>query len=191
MKHLQGGSLRFQIEYAKHGGQPKAAYQGYLLAYLDRDAGKVPAMITGESTDEGDMLGEEYVVILKTALIQRSEEDQRYDFEFEIDCDELAKKMIAHGELTEKDRTVGGGWGQYNDKIRIAFFVPFLQNERYSNLDGLPEEKHECGYHPKRPLIFQELPYELSIQFGIVQAIRMEEGQHHIQINFLRPNRAQ
>ncbi len=186
LKHVEGGSLRFQIEYTKHGGQYKDAYQGYLLAYLDRDADMVPPKPPEDTSDESyDDMIDERVVILKTALMKRSEDDRRFDFEFEIDCDELAEKMIEHGKLTEEDRLSNGGWGMYNFQIRIAFFVPFLENEKYSNVDGLPEKKHECNYLNRRALIFQELPYELGIHFGIVQAYRLEEGQHHIQINQL------
>jgi hypothetical protein len=169
-------SIAVRVEYTKNGGQPKARYQAYLLAYIEKNSAKVP------SASPNPVINQEVVVILHTQLIERNQRG-RYDMEVRLNRDELAKKMIKHGQLTEKDRTNYGGWGQYKDKIRIAVFIPFLEDQQYSNLKGLPEDKHECNYSGERALLFQELPYSFSIHFGIVQAVRLEEGRFHIEIN--------
>jgi hypothetical protein len=50
-------------------------------------------------------------------------------------------------------------------------------------LKGLPDDKHECNYSNEPALLFQELPYAFSMHFGIVQAVQLEEGRVHIEIN--------
>ena len=96
---------------------------------------------------------------------------------------ELARKVIDLGHLTDKDREAPGGWGYFKDRFRLAVFVPFLEDRTYSVLDSLPKDKHECNYTRRRALLFQQLPYAFSIHFGIVQAVQRAEGDYYIQIN--------
>ena len=175
VKHVDE-SIAVRVEYVKNGGQPKAKYQAYLLAFLEKN--RAEATAAAPKT----MINQEVVEILHTQLIERNQ-NGFYGMEVKLNRDELAKKMIKLGRLTEKDRTSDGGWGQYNDKIRLAVFIPFLEDQRYSNLKGLPEDKHECNYLNERALLFQELPYSFSIHYGIVQAVELKEGKFRIQIN--------
>jgi hypothetical protein len=171
----EGERIRFHVEYRKNGGLPKAGYQGYLLAYLDRDAGKIPG------GRPGDVIDENLVVILHTGRIERKP-DGAYALDFEIASDDLAKRMIAHGKLGEGDRDLNGGWGSYRDRIRLAVFIPFLEDQKYSKAADLPRDKHECNYRNDRALLWQPLPYALGIHFGIVQAVELPPGRHAIQI---------
>lgn len=175
VKHVDE-SIAVRVEYAKNGGRPKARYQAYLLAFLEKNRAEAVAAAPKP------MINQEVVEILHTQLIERNQ-DGFYGMEVKLNRDELAKKMIKFARLTEKDRTSNGGWGQYNDKIRLAVFIPFLEDQRYANLKGLPEDKHECNYLNERALLFQELPYSFSIHFGVVQAVELKEGKFHIQIN--------
>ncbi|HKQ79145.1 MAG TPA: hypothetical protein VJ810_35950 [Blastocatellia bacterium] len=181
VKHVDE-SIAVRVEYTKNGGQPKAKYQAYLLAYLEKNRVEVPA------APPKPVINQDVVVILHTQLIERNQTG-RYDMEVSLNIDELAKKMIKHGQLAEKDQTNYGGWGQYNDKIRIAVFIPFLEDQQYSNLKALPEDKHECNYSHEQALLFQELPYSFSMRFGIVQAVKLKEGRFHIEINGDKPKK--
>lgn len=169
-------TIRFRFEYMLQGGRGQNAYQAYVLAYLERDAARVPAPAPD------DLIDPAAAVVLHTQRIQRNERGS-FDLEFHIDGDELARKMIAHGRLTEKDRTEHGGWGVYQERVRIAVFVPFLEDRTYSVMDGLPEDRHECNYGGDRALLFQTLPYRMSIHFGIVRAASVPEGVFRIEIN--------
>lgn len=149
--------LRIHVQYAKEGGQDPAAYQGYLIAYLDRNAAKVPAPAPADVLDPTAM------VILHTQLMQRREQKnspgpQTYDLDFEISCAELVQKLVAHGKFGAADRDDRNGWFRYRDRIRFALFVPWLEDKKYSVLPGLPEDRHECNYLGSRALVFQELP---------------------------------
>ena len=62
-------TLRIHVQYAKEGARAAAAYQGYLIAYLDRDAGKVPAPAPA------DVIDPSRVVVLHTQLMKRREKD--------------------------------------------------------------------------------------------------------------------
>lgn len=149
--------LRIHVQYAKDGGQMPAAYQGYLIGYLDRNAGKVPAPAPAELLDPTAM------VVLHTQLVKRREKDNTpgphtYDLDFEIRCKELVEKLVEHGKLGAADRRDMNGWHHYKDQIRFALFVPWLEDEKYSVLPGLPADRHECNYQHARALVFQELP---------------------------------
>ncbi len=175
LKRSEDG-LEFRVQYTVRGGAGQDAYQAYVLAYLERDAARVPA------PSPGDYIGKSIALVLHTQLIKRNEEGV-FDLEYQIDGNELAKKMIAHRRLTENDRVENGGWGVYRDRVRIAVFVPWLDDETYSVIEGLPEDRHCCNYSHASELLFQTLPYRLTIHFGIVKAWRVEEGTFVIEIN--------
>jgi hypothetical protein len=95
---------------------------------------------------------------------------------------------MATAGLISPDRVYqAGGWKSYQDPIRLAVFIPFLEDETYSNLDGLPRDRHECNYAGEAALLFETLPQALTICFGIVQAVRLEDGAHYLQVNGRRP----
>ncbi len=179
IKHKEG-KIAFQIKYSKNGGQPKKNYQAYVVAYLEKKSDSVPAAANKPILDP------KVALVVKTQLIERDSKG-RYGFDVELDHNEFSKKMIKHAKLGKNDRTSYGGWGRYNDKIRLAVFIPFLDDKTYSNLKGLPEDKHECNYTKERALLFQELPYSLSVHFGTVQAVKLKDGEFWIQINGDKP----
>jgi hypothetical protein len=173
-------ALDLKMKYSKTGGQAKAKYQIYLLAYLEKNESRVPAPLPA------DLIDKQVVRVLHTEAVKRSK-DGSYDFELRLNMNDLAKKIIGLGHLTEKDREAPGGWGSFKDNFRLAVFVPFLEDSTYSVLDGLPEDRHECNYTRERALLFQPLPYSFSIHFGIVQARELAEGKYYIQINQPQP----
>lgn len=177
------GKLRFRFEYTIQGGRGQDAYQAYLLAYLEKDAARVPAPAPAEVLDKDAAL------ILSTQVIKRNKTGT-FDLEFQVDADEFAKQVIAHKSLTDKDRDAHGGWGVYRDRIRVAVFIPLLDDKKYSVLDGLPEDRHYCNYENDRALLFQELPFRLSIHFGIVRARSTAAGTCAIEINGDRPDKS-
>lgn len=149
--------LRIHVQYAKEGGGMPGAYQGYLIAYLDRNAGKVPAPAPADILDPTAM------VVLHTQLMKRREKDESatphtYDLDFEIRCEELVQKLVDHGKLGAADREDMNGWHNYKDRIRFALFVPWLDDAKYSVVPVVPKDWHECNYLRTRALVFQELP---------------------------------
>ncbi len=175
-------ATRFRLEYRKSGGRRQPAYQVYVVAFLERDGAKVPA------PPPGPVLDKEAALVVHTQVVRRGK-DGGYALEFTLNDDALAKRLIEHFRLTEKDRAENGGWGAYNDRVRVAVFVPFLEDRTYSNLDGLPEERHECNYHRDRALLFQVLPHRFSLHFGVVKDVRLEPGKHRVEINGDKPAR--
>ena len=174
-------ALDLKLEYSKNGGQPKLKYQVYLLAYLEKNAHRVPAPLPE------DLIDKQVVRVVHTQAIERND-GGTYELEWHPNTNELAKALIEIGRFTEKDQESPGGWGSFKDKFRLAVFIPFLEDRTYAILDGLPEDKHECNYTAERALLFQPLPYALSIHFGTVQGVRLTEGSYYIQINAAKPN---
>lgn len=175
------GVLKFRSEMTIEGGRGQAAFQAYLIAYLERDHARVPARLPK------DVIDPEVALVVQTKLIKRNKE-RVFPIEFSIAQAELAKKVIAHRKLTEKDRTAHGGWGVYKDRIRVAVFVPLLDDKLWSVIEGLPEDRHFCNYTHERAMLFQTLPYRLSMRFGVVRARQLAEGTVRMQINGDRPS---
>ncbi len=173
-------ALDLTLEHAKTGGQPKPKYQVYLLAYLEKNAHRVPAPLPA------DLLDKQVVRVLHTQAVARNDRGT-YECQWCLNMNELAKSIIELGRFTEKDRESPGGWGSFKDKFRLAVFIPFLEDRTYSVLGGLPENKHECNYTRERALLFQPLPYSFSIHFGTVQAVHLAEGNYYLQINQAQP----
>ena len=169
-------ALDLKVEYSKTGGQPKPKYQIYLLAYLEKNEHRVPAPLPA------DLIDKHVVRVLHTQAVERNK-DGTYEFDLRLDMNELARKVIDLGHLTDKDREAPGGWGYFKDRFRLAVFVPFLEDRTYSVLDSLPKDKHECNYTRRRAPLFQQLPCAFSVHFGIVQAVQRAEGDYYIQIN--------
>ena len=180
IKHAAGDrALEVKVEYSKTGGQTKEKYQMYLLAYLEKNADRVPA------PSPADPIDKQIVCVLHTQAIERNDRGT-YEFQRRLLMTELAKSVIELGRLTEKDREDFGGWGRYKDRVRLAVFVPYLEDKTYSVLAELPAYKHECPTGEgagKRSLLFQPLPYSLSIHFGAAHGARLPEGVYYIQIN--------
>ena len=180
-------AIDLKLEYSKSGGRPMEKYQIYVLAYLEKN--KKRAL----SPPPADLINKETVCVLHTQLVSRNK-DGRYDCAVQLNMNELAKKIIELGQFAEKDRLGNKDVGHYKDSFRIAVFVPFLEDETYSVLKGLPEVKHECNYLRARALLFQPLPYSFNIFYGYVLGAReaatgeygilihADEGEHRIQI---------
>ncbi len=151
-------SLRVVVEYRKQGGRQKNAYQAYLLAYLDKNAAHIPAEAPKDAIDTSEVL------VLHTQVVERNKAGD-YEMEFTIAADVLVRSAINHGIFVERpnSETAASGFHQYDDKLRLAIFIPFLDDEKYSVLPGFPEDKHECNYLNERALLFQPLPCTLTI----------------------------
>ncbi len=104
--------IKFRLEYTLRGGAGQDAFQAYLLAYLERDAARVPAPAPR------DYIPTDGALVLHTQLITRNE-DGAFDIEFQIEGDDLAKRMIAHRGLSEEDRLLSGGWGVYQGSVEL------------------------------------------------------------------------
>ena len=151
-----GESIKVAAEYCKSGGRVKERYQAYLLAYFAKDAGK----IFNEGPNE--TINIEVATVLHTQLIERNEEGS-YLLEFAVPEIELAKIMIRHDQLIHRDKMQMLPGGVFKERFRIAIFIPFLEDTKYSVIKGLPEDKHECNYSRDQALLFQDLPYEVAI----------------------------
>ncbi|MCC6126965.1 MAG: hypothetical protein IT426_18550 [Pirellulales bacterium] len=169
-------AIDLKVKYSKLGGRAMPKYQIYLLAYLEQNERRVPAPLPA------DFIDKQVVRVLHTQAVERNA-DGSYDFALRLNANELAKKFIEHGRLTEKDRKNPGGWGYYEESFRLAIFIPFLEDRTYSVLENLPEDRHECNYLQERALLFQPLPYSLGIHFGRVGGGQLAEGEYSIRIN--------
>lgn len=169
-------ALHWKLAYRKSGGRNQKCYQGYLLGYLDRDVDTVPA-------EQGDtFIDPDKVVVLHTGLMERGE-DGVFRLEHKIEFDVFAEKIVSHFHLMEADRQRLGGWEEYRNEVRIALFIPFLDDARYSTLDGLPEDKHECNTTGARALLFQPLPYSLEIRLGVAPVNKQRGGRFSILVH--------
>jgi len=187
LKSLEKGKITLRVEHLKTGGRRKDSYQFYLLAYLDRNSEKFPTPLKkGERNKYGDqMFDESLSVVLDTSIAQRNEKGF-YVYSMAKNSAELADELKTK-LLAKSAKTVDGGWGRFEDQIRLAIFVPFLEDERYANLKGLPKDRHECNYANDRALIWQELPYRLSVHFYEFENKTVEKDKKtpksYIQIN--------
>jgi hypothetical protein len=159
--------FELSIRYHKSGGKAMTAYQIYLVAFRARDVAKFPVPLEGANPR---VLGETLIdpsctVILDTKLIRRDDEG-KYTYEYSVDSEKLAEKMVKslfkeEGETQDLKR-----WQPIGDPIRLAVFVPFLADRKYSNDAAFPQDddaRHECNYGNWRALLIQELPFELSL----------------------------
>ena len=164
----QEENLKFHLEYFKSGGKVKQAYQIYLIAYLEKnesavfeeqkEKGKINAQLKNIKNDS-------VVMILDTEVIRLSE-NKVYIYDYTVSMNKLVETIVKKSKLDKKDRHSNGGYGYFNDKIKIAVLIPFLESTELSNDKRLPSDKHECNYAGKSSLLFQPLPYEFEIQFG-------------------------
>ena len=159
--------IKIRGEYRKRGGQDKMKYQLYVLAYLDRDADKVPAPAPAASPDDKKktehmgptlLLDPAHVLILHTQLIERNK-DEGYPFEYKIDLRELAERFLKQDLIVKEELSKSDKPGSFRGRLRVAVFIPFLDDTKHATLPGLPEDKHECNYSNAPALLYQQLPY--------------------------------
>ena len=161
-------SIRLRVEYTKEGGRPMDAYQAYIVAYLEKDSKRVPA------PKDKDVLDPKAALVLHTQVIKRNAKGT-YDLAYSLADEDLVKRVVKHMNLGGKDRADQGSWHAYKDRIRIAVFIPFLEDQKYATLKGLPKDRHECNYHDDRALLFQTLPYRLNFM-----AARTKDLKHRV-----------
>ena len=172
--------LKWTLSYTKTGGQTKAAYQYYVIAYSDRHRKQITELTPQEA------IAKKFGTILESKIANRGK-DGRYNFEFTIETSEFVKKMKGEDQIAD-DRTSNlGGWKSFDDQIRLAIFIPFLDDQKYSVLEGLPQDKNDANYRGDSALLFEAVTQRLQICFGIVQASRIKEGQFYLQLNGNRP----
>ncbi|MFN6111277.1 MAG: hypothetical protein ACK493_12980 [Planctomycetota bacterium] len=176
----QKDGLTLSLEYTKTGGRRQPAYQAYLLAYPESLTAKI-----GELTPQ-QALERNLMTVLETHLLPKNETG-RYAAQWELKTEAVVEKLKTAGMISEERVNDIGGWKHYKERIRFAIFIPFLEDERYSNLKDLPADRHECNYANEAALLFETLPQTLTVSFGIVQAVRLEKGVHYLEFNGNRP----
>lgn len=172
--------IALTIEYSKTGGRLHPAYQAYLLAYSDRDAEKISQLTPQKAISDG------LVTVIDTKLLKRIDSGE-YQSVWRIDTEQFVQQMLTAGRISEERVADVGGWKSFEGSLRLAIFIPFLDDQQFSTLDGLPEDRHECNYANDAALLFDPLPQKLNVRFGIVQAQSLEEGRHYIELNGNRP----
>ncbi len=164
-------AFKLRGEYRKLGGQNKDKYQIYFLAYLDRDADKVPAAPPAAPPDEKKkpeytaptlVLDPAQVLILHTQLIERNKEGG-YPFEYQIELRELADRLLKQDLIIKEGLSKSDKPGTFRGTLRVAVFIPFLEDTKFATLPGLPEDKHECNYTSAPALLYQQLPYTFGL----------------------------
>lgn len=174
------GFIAFDLEYKKTGGQTKDGYQTYLLAFSESDAERIASMTPQEAIES------KTASVVHTQLAKR-QQNGCYRIKWRMDTSAFVTAMLKDSRLDLQQIIDIGGWKSFKNKIRFAVFVPFLEDEKYAAIEGLPEHKHECNYLEESSLLFDTISQRFSIHFGIVQATKIPEGQYYIQINGHRP----
>jgi len=175
------GDIAFEIDYRKTGGQQKESYQTYILAYSQSDSNRIAALTPQEAIES------KLATVVHTQLSKR-QQNGYYNIRWKLNTQSFVASMLKDSRLDKQQIDDYGGWKSFKDRIRIAVFVPFLDDEKYSVVEGLPENKHECNYLGDSALLFETLSHRLSVHFGVVQALRIPEDQYVLQINGHRPS---
>jgi len=173
------GDIAFEIDYKKTGGRPMESYQAYILAYSQSDYDRIAALTPQEAIES------KLATVVHTQLCER-QQNGYYNIRWKLNTQSFVASMLKDSRLDEQQIDDYGGWKSFTDRIRIAIFVPFLDDETYSVVEGLPENKHEC-HSLGDSLLFETLSHHLSVHFGVVQAFRIPDDQYVIQINGRRP----
>lgn len=144
------GKLKVHLIYNKMGGRSHEAYQAYMIAFLKSDAANAFPKKPGEIFDR------KLSIVLATDLVKKQknkndEDDDTYLFDAEVDLTKLTSDLaeLRKIDLAAKDSPV---------EICFAFFIPFLADEKYSLLAGLPEDRHECNYGEEPALLSFQFP---------------------------------
>jgi hypothetical protein len=174
------GEIAFDIDYKKTGGQRKEGYQAYILAYSQSNAERVATMTPQEAIET------KVASVVHTQLAER-QENGCYRIQWALETRGFVEAMLKDSRLDSQQVNDFGNWKSFKGEIRFAVFIPFLEDEKYSVVKGLPEKKHECNYLQESSLLFDTLSQRVSVHFGIVQAIRLPGDEYYIQINGHRP----
>lgn len=179
IKHVKDG-IALNIDYKKSGGQTKDAYQAYVLAYSHFDTDKLLELSPQEAIEA------KVVSVVHTQLAKR-QESGCYGIQCLLKTHDLVETMLKDSKLDLKQVEDSDGWKVFKGRVRLAVFIPFLDDKKFSTIDGSPEKKHECNYYGEDGLIFETLPHTLTVHFGIVQAFTIPDGEYYIEINGNRP----
>ena len=172
--------ISIKLGYTKTGGRTLSAYQAYLIAFSNEEFPKVAKLSPKQ------ILEKNLATVIETKLIKRNESGT-YTCKFEIETEPFVAKLLKK-QLLSKDRIEDiGGWKSFDTQVRLALFIPYLEDKEFATLDGLPEDRHECTYGDEVALLFETLPQQLTVHFGIAQATRLKPGRHYIQLNGRRP----
>ncbi|MFH1194060.1 MAG: hypothetical protein V1720_00025 [bacterium] len=190
-------SLKINIQYCKLGGNPHGtAYQFYLIGYLAKNESKLLALDRENITIykhsivlQNKVIGADDNAVENSKIKESGISFNHYSYQFRdtivFEINDLAKKIISSFEINgDSDSTVIGGWGSYNEKFKIAVFIPLLDDVINSTSNLLPEDKHECNYANLPYLLFQPLPYTFEIKFGTVMGRAFAKGKYYIHINY-------
>jgi len=186
--------LVFKFGYAKTGGQPKDSYQAYVLAFTDKNSEKISKLTPQQAIEDGlatiahTQLASFSVDAKAPRAVQQTDELGEYQITFKLDTEKFVKKMLDAKHLGSSTNT--GGWQQFDDKIRLAVFIPFLDDEKYSIHEELPNDKHECNYRGGSALLFQPITQRLTVAFGVVRAFRLQDGKHFTELDGTRGRKA-
>lgn len=172
--------LELKLRYIKTGGLRKAAYQAYVLAYSQKNQAKVFELTPQEA------ISQKLVTVVHTQVAKRNN-DGEYEIEFALNTQKFVDRMLKENQLAVDSVLDIGGWKSFEHPIRLAVFIPFLADEEYSRLPGLPDDKHECNYGQRSALLYDTLQPQLQVCFGVVQAVRLEDGKYYIQIQSRQP----
>lgn len=172
--------LNLSLRYSKTGGRSKSAYQAYILAYSDKNSAKLVELTPQKA------IAEKLVTVLHTQAAKQNEEGN-YEIEFKLNTQDFVELLLKEKQISLDSVTDTGGWKSFDSPIRLALFIPFLDDKQFSRIDGLPEDKHECNYGNKSALFYDSLSTQMQICFGIVQATRLREGEYYLQMNGRKP----
>ncbi|MEO1616622.1 MAG: hypothetical protein AAFV88_12270 [Planctomycetota bacterium] len=174
------GSIQLRLSYLKYGGSAKRAYQAYLLAFKHADRDKVNSQTVQQSIED------KLMVTLATQVIRADKNRLTFPMVWRIDEQALVEKLLTEGHLSKERVKDIGGWKNFDDPLRLAIFIPYLEDSEYSKLDGLPNERHECTYG-RSALHFETLSPIWEACFGIVNSRRLPEGKYALQANAPSP----
>ena len=172
--------LEFSVTYSKTGGRPKAAYQAYLVAFPTKNAATVTQLTPQQA------IAKKHVAIIETKVI-KIDRNREYQFKFQIETEDFVEKLLKEKLIARNRISNLGGWKSFDDQIQLAVFIPFLEDEKYSVLDELPGDSHECNYRGDSALLFEPFGPKLEVCYGVVQATKLKDGEHYIQLNGKRP----
>ncbi|MFO0940276.1 MAG: hypothetical protein U0930_05860 [Pirellulales bacterium] len=139
--------------YSKLGGQPKSAYQAYLIAYSSSNSKRI-AELTPQQ-----VIKEKMAVVVDTKLIERDKVGS-YPAAWKLRKSKFIKLLMEQKVISEysaETRSLA------KEEIYLAVFIPFLDDPEFSVIEGLPEDRHECNYGREAALLFETISTSLSI----------------------------
>jgi hypothetical protein len=173
IEHVPDG-ITFEATYSKTGGQRKEAYQAYLLAYADSKSKTLLEMSPRQAIES------KLVSVLDTQLVMRNASGN-YPMKWELETHRLVEELLESNQISET-RKFNERAGVYVEPIRLAIFIPFLEDIQYSVIEGLPKERHECNYNRQPALLFETIPTRLGIRFFTEPPVGRKQDRYSIDL---------